>query len=296
MIAKRIRKGTLRLPGALLFTWVLVLPTAAQAGPYFCLLASAPGVTLAYDPLSTLPLTASGSVTINCTKSGAGSSTAYYELGSNAGINLSGAQSRVVSGTDAINYGLATDSSRATRWTDVSSNRIRGSLNGTTSKSVTLNYYLLFPARQIAAGGRYTDTQTINLYQGSSASLARNAHSSDSITTTLAVSVAAQCTLSSAPGNLQFNYTSFQTNPATANTAFAVTCNSGIPYTMALDATSGTLLGLAYSLALSKTGTQTGNGTAQSAAINGTMPSGQAGTCSVGNCATSEARTLTISY
>ncbi len=65
---------------------------------------------------------------------------------------------------------------------------------------------------------------------------------------------------------------------------------------MALDASSGTLLGLNYSLSLNKTGTQSGTGAAQSTTINGSMAAGQSGVCSAGNCNDSQARVLTISY
>jgi spore coat protein U-like protein len=251
---------------------------------------------LIYDPLALTALTATGSVTINCAKTGGNSDTVYYELGSDGGINISGAQSRVLSGANAINYGSWQDIGHSLSWKNLTSNRIKGSVSGTASSSVTINYYIQFGARQNAAVGSFTDTQTIKLYQGILASAASTTTSFTSTTASLTVSVAAQCTLSSPPGNLMFNYTSFQTTPSLVNTAFAVTCISGVPYTMALDASSGTLLGLAYSLSLSKTGTQTGSGAAQSAAINGTMAAGQAGTCSLASCSATEARTLTISY
>jgi hypothetical protein len=65
---------------------------------------------------------------------------------------------------------------------------------------------------------------------------------------------------------------------------------------MSLDATSGTLLGLAYSLAINPTGSQVGNGAAQSATITGTIAAGQSGTCSQASCSATQARTLTITY
>lgn len=95
---------------------------------------------------------------------------------------------------------------------------------------------------------------------------------------------------------MQFSYTSFQTAAALASTSFAVTCVNGVPYTMALDAASGSLLGLNYTLGLSRSGTITGNGLAQSTTISGTMAAGQAGTCALASCSASQPRTLTISY
>jgi hypothetical protein len=93
-----------------------------------------------------------------------------------------------------------------------------------------------------------------------------------------------------------FKYTSFQVNPALASTAFGVTCVNGTAYTLSLDATTGTLLGLNYSLGVQPTGTQTGTGLVKSASINGSMPGGQAGTCSSASCSATAPRTLTISY
>ena len=63
---------------------------------------------------------------------------------------------------------------------------------------------------------------------------------------------------------------------------------------MALDATSGTLLGLSYSLALSASGS--GTGATQSYNINGSMAANQASTCGTGVCTGSQTRTLTFTW
>ncbi len=102
------------------------------------------------------------------------------------------------------------------------------------------------------------------------------------------------CNLTTAPGNIVFNYTGFGA-AANASTTYGVTCTSYLPYTMALDATSGTLLGLSYTVNLAASG-GTGTGVEQSYAINGTIPAGQSGTCGSGSCSASQARTLTITY
>ena len=64
---------------------------------------------------------------------------------------------------------------------------------------------------------------------------------------------------------------------------------------MALDATSGTIVGLNYTLALSQT-SATGNGLVQSHSVNGSIAGGQSGTCATATCSGSETRTLTVSY
>jgi spore coat protein U-like protein len=115
-------------------------------------------------------------------------------------------------------------------------------------------------------------------------------------TGTFGVSIAtpATCSLSNAPGNVVFNYVTFG-SAANASTTYGVTCTNYLPYTMALDATSGTILGVNYTLALSAS-SATGSGSQQSYTISGNIVAGQAGTCASGSCSASQGRTLTVSY
>jgi hypothetical protein len=80
-----------------------------------------------------------------------------------------------------------------------------------------------------------------------------------------------------------------------ASTTYGVTCTLALPYTMALDATSGTILGLAYTLSLSQS-SSTGTGAQQTFSVNGNMAGGQAGTCATATCSGSQARTITVTY
>ena len=110
------------------------------------------------------------------------------------------------------------------------------------------------------------------------------------------VNLTSKCQITTAPTDVAFTYTSFQPGNATASTTYGVQCTNSLPYTMALDATAtGIVAGLNYTLALSAP-SGTGNGAAQSYTVNGTMVSGQAGTCALGSCSGTEARTLTITY
>lgn len=109
------------------------------------------------------------------------------------------------------------------------------------------------------------------------------------------VNLTSACTLT-APADVAFTYTSFQGgNQASTGGGFTVRCTNGLPYTLALDAAGGTVIGLNYTLALSAPG-GTGSGAAQPYTVSGTMVSGQAGNCAVGACAGSQARTLTVSF
>ena len=110
----------------------------------------------------------------------------------------------------------------------------------------------------------------------------------------VSIATPAVCNLTTAPGNLVFNYTGFGA-VANASTTYAVTCTTFLTYTMALDAVSGTILGVNYTLALTAA-SGTGNGLAQSYGINGAIAAGQAGTCATGTCTASQGRTLTVTY
>ena len=110
------------------------------------------------------------------------------------------------------------------------------------------------------------------------------------------VNLTSACLITSGPADVAFTYTSFQAAAATATGGgFSVQCTSTLPYTMSLDATSGTVSGLNYSLALSAT-TGTGSGVAQSYSVTGSMVSGQGGTCALGSCSGTQGRVLTITY
>lgn len=280
----------------LLALGLLVLTSSVYASSYSCAISSASGISLAYDPTSPTQTVGTGTVAINCTKSGGNLATVYYELGINGGVNLSGVQSRSLNGSSAINYNTWRDNGNSQVWNDISSNRIKGSLSSTSSSTIYVNYYVSIPASQIAGAGTYLDTQTVKLYQGFSSGAASTDISPTIQTFGVSLTVAAKCTLSSPPGNVHFNYTSFQTTASVASTSFAVTCLNNTTYSMALDSVSGSLLGLNYSLSLSKSGTQTGNGFAQGATINGSIQGGQSGTCNGTTCTANESRTLTISY
>jgi spore coat protein U-like protein len=114
------------------------------------------------------------------------------------------------------------------------------------------------------------------------------------------VNLTSACSVTSAPTPVAFNYTSGQTgaaSPTAGSGAFQVTCTNNLPYTMALDATSGTFttVGLNYTLSLSSS-SSTGTGAAQSFTVGGSIAANQSGTCAVASCADTSARTLTISY
>lgn len=110
------------------------------------------------------------------------------------------------------------------------------------------------------------------------------------------VNLTSSCSLTTAPSDVAFTYTSFQGAASVATpSAFAVKCTNLRPYTMALDAAAGTVIGLNYTIALSAAG-GTGTGIDQNYSITGNMAAGQSGTCAGASCAGTDVRTLTITY
>jgi|LakMenEpi03Aug12_release.lakeMendotaPanAssembly.Ray.scaffolds.fasta_scaffold196786_4 spore coat protein U-like protein len=106
--------------------------------------------------------------------------------------------------------------------------------------------------------------------------------------------------------DVAFSYTSFQVaaQAQTTSGGFTVRCTNTLPYTMALDAAGSytdQATNLAYTLALSSAGA-TGNGSAQTYSVTGSIAGGQGGNCAtaggvcVNTASTNKQRTLTITY
>ena len=121
------------------------------------------------------------------------------------------------------------------------------------------------------------------------------------------------CSLSAVTA-IDFAYTSLQGAVANgSNGNFTVTCTNSLPYTFGLQAGSGAAtppgastvsvtdnaVNLGYNLGLSAAG-GTGNGSAQSYSVTGTMAASQAGTCATASCtngaATNKTQTLIVNY
>jgi len=112
------------------------------------------------------------------------------------------------------------------------------------------------------------------------------------------VNLTAACEISTTPTDVAFTYTSFQAGVANSTGgSFGVRCTNTLPYTLSLDSTTGTVIGLNYSLSVPAGGT--GNGAEQVYAITGTMAAGQSGTCATtppGTCNGTDVRTLIVTY
>lgn len=260
----------------------LVFAGLAHGGPCTVTMSS-PNVTIGYVPTNpTNPISSTMSTT--CTKTGGNNDV--YRVSSGATGNYT-----ATLGGNSINFSLTTTPNTlcGTKWTTANP----ASFSFVSSGTQAFTFYICVATGQNPPAGTYTGTVTLSTNAGDSPGLA---------TFIVSIITPANCTLSTAPGPVAFSYTAFQGSAATASTTFGTTCTNGVPYTMALDATSGVVSGLSYSLTIrdfaDTADVTNGNGTgaAQSYRIKGTMQSGQAGTCTSGNCAGSDPRTLTITY
>lgn len=268
-----------------LLACALLLPGLASAA-YSCTISSG-GFSTIYVATSPTTTIVQSSFTITCTRALSDASTMSYSVAADNGANAQGTHNRAVLGASKLAYYLFKDSACGTQWRGPQT--ISGTLNfsGSTSASVTISYWACITASQSVPAGVYTDNVTMTLTYGPGNTTATGLAG-------VSISTPPTCNLSTAPSDVVFNYVGF--GPvANASTTFAVTCSTYLPYTMALDATSGTVLGLNYTIGLSAP-SGTGNGAGQTYTISGTIAAGQAGTCGTGSCTASQARVLTITY
>lgn len=265
---------------------VLLAPALASAA-YNCSISSS-GVGAAYSPSAPSTTIVQSSFTITCTRALSDASTMSWSVSADNGAHAQGTHNRAGFGSSLLAYDLFKDSACASQWRGPQT--IAGSLafGGSTSASTTVNYWACITAGQNVAAGTYTDSANMSLTYGSSP------QSSAGGTISVSISTPASCSLSTPPGNVVLNYTGFGA-AANASTTYGVTCSNYLPYTMALDATSGTILGLNYTLSMSAA-SATGSGAEQTFTISGSIAAGQAGTCSTGSCSASQARVLTVAY
>lgn len=257
---------------------------------------SATSIATVYDPTVATENISTGRVTVSCNRLAIDANTFAYTINANSGLQPTGSKNRAQRGatTNRYDYEIYRQSpyTNTNRWQAGATTQMSGTVNfgAALTASDSKPFDLRLPGSQtVVTAGLYTDTVTVTVLN-STATITLN-------TSTFAVTVTTtnSCQIYTAPGNINFTYASFQVAAATANTSFQSRCTSGLPYTLALDATSGTLLGLNYSLSLSSSST-TGTGIVQSFTINGSIAGAQAGTCATASCNGSSARTLTITY
>jgi len=250
-----------------------------------------------------LNVTAS-SMAIMCAATSTTARTASYQLKATpvAPAGCTAGQARGTATGKCLTYYLALDSGCVTHWTGTTylpaTKYTTPSLStspGPVSDTHTFYFYACIAAGlTVPAADTYVATTNVTSVNFSTNPAGGSSSFPGTITVTMNIVAPATCTLSTPPGSIAFNYTSFGAT-ANASTTFAATCTTYLPYTMALDATSGTINGVTYTLALSAS-SATGSGVAQSYTINGNIAAGQGGTCAASTCTGSQTRTLTITY
>jgi len=294
----------------------LLALNAGQAWSYSCNV-SATSTGVVVDSSTANPDT-NGTVTLNCTRNSAESTSLSYRIKADNGLYYSAQRRANRSGsTDYMEYilqrgttvGGGAACANTTNWlapATGNSNVITGTLNfgSALSASATWGYCIRVPALGgftiggfINTGyfakpaGIYTDTVQITAqYPGTDGS-----PTTAPAALTYTIGLKGQCVFNSFPTSINFNYTSFSTTPQVSSNSFNLLCSSGEPWTAAVSPASGTGLGLNYTLSLGTT-SGSGTGNVQAITLTGTMPAGQSGTCMTGSCSTSNAHTVTITY
>ncbi|MEO8385477.1 MAG: spore coat protein U domain-containing protein [Betaproteobacteria bacterium] len=283
---------------------LVFLTTAAQAA-ITCSAITSSGFSSAYVPSTAAMNITQSSFTMTCQRNAGGDATTVsYGVRNDNGIQETGNQNRARMGATAnyMNYDVWANSGCSVTWRNNAANDIVDTipvLTGFTPASKTTSFWGCIPGSQAVAAGTYTDTvvMTARLGAGGTGAILATGSFPVSIVTP------SSCSISTAPGNVAFGTYTALGATVSANTSFKATCTNLLPYTMTLDATSGVVVGLNYSLLLNTANSggattlaSTGNGLAQTFFINGNMAAGQAGTCATGSCAGSQARTLMITY
>ncbi|SDN88703.1 spore coat protein U domain-containing protein [Polaromonas sp. JS666] len=259
------------------------------------------GFTAVYSETIATANDTTGSYTVTCTRGLTSDPITFaYTLRANDGLNANAPPTNRAAapggGVNRINYELYRTAAGTGPWNNTTATAFAGTvIFGTTttmSASDSKPFYARIPALQNVKASTFTDTVTMSLL---------NSVGTTVDTDTLAVTIinTTSCQFTTPPGTMTFNYTSFQTTAATANTPYSVRCTSGVSYTPSLSATGGTLLNLPYTLTLSNPATVSANGLPQNYTINGSIAAGLSGTCAgpaAVICTGQQPRTLTITY
>lgn len=253
-------------------------------------------------------------VNVSCVRDNTGTDgTVSYQVTFNNGINAgAGTQNKAINGALTLNYEFYKEATCVTKLEGLTTLNVVGqaapSSPSSTPVVTPLTFYACIPPTQTAAvpSVSYTDTIVLSIAGSSSSSSVKYSNGADSITNSVSIIAPVTCTISTAPGTVDFGtYTSLGA-AAVGSTSFAANCSNTLPYTMSLDNAFGVVAGLNYSVGLTAnsaatTGTttlaSTGTGVAQTFYIKGNMASGQAGSCTGGcDALKTDTRVLTITY
>jgi len=267
---------------------LLTLCATGASAAVTCSITS-PGFTAGYDPAAVGNNITQTFFTVTCSRTLASDPVSVnYATTVNNGNNPQGQNNRAIFGAGFIRYDVFRDAACGTKWKGATT--ISGSVNMPTvnqSYSSNSTFWGCVAPLQGPPAGTYTDTVVMALVYNTPVQAAGGSFP-------VTIFSPSSCSISQSPSTITMNYTSFGAL-ATGSTTYGVTCTTGMSYTMALDATAGTILGLNYTLGLSA-GASTGTGAQQMFNVNGSIVAGQSGTCPTTNCTASQLRSITVTY
>ncbi len=283
----------------LLATLFLLLLGPWARAALSCTTPQSTGFSTAYAAAGVVPNVSQGTVNFTCTRSAATDATSMLLSADDGAHPAGGGQNQAQNGKkNNIFYEVYKDSACGSVWTSkVQANFwLIDLLNVLGTQSVSVSYWgCITLAGQLVSVGTYLDTVGMQVLDNKN-------HPFPGCTCkgSFDISIASPATfeITAAPGDVAFSYTAF--GPVVyASTTFMTTGTLDLPYTMALDADSGVVTGLNYNLNIDSQASPVsarGSGAAQTHTINGSIPAGQAGTCTTGSCTSSRVHTLTITY
>ncbi len=263
-----------------------------------------------YDASSPIGNGSRGELRVSCTRTSLSDpSTIYYSLAADYGLNSPSVGIRnVKNGSNTLFWILrVANLGNTTNWGPTAAS---GLLTGSVSfgaSSLFLNTNVVnatgMRVRGTAGGnpaapaaGTYVDTVTITP-SISSVAVTGPFDLPTPLTTQINVSVGvgALCVIRQQGRDLFFNYTAFSA-AQTQNSVLEAVCSNGLPYTVAVSPTSGSIAGVTYSVALTSNASRTGNGNGQNSTVKVDIAANQAGTCTTAVCSGSNVHTVTLEY
>ncbi len=292
----------------LVLKFLFLLAAFAAGGPAQAVTCN---VTATSVPLSTLYATGTatqftGTVSGSCTKQAGDAARPYIYIGINQGEPPAGRAMTRQNGTQTLTYeiyhrtygsGLWTEATGVANTSTTNGGVVYRMANNNTAQSFSYPYYLRIPTPQTGKPAGIYDDLAVSVTVRES-NILSTATGAILAVTSFGVSASIQhsCYFSSAPTPMTINYTSFTATAATGSSAFQLSCTYNTPYTLTIGPPStGTLLGLNYSLAMSAP-SGTGTGAGQNFNVNGTATANQSGTCASGACSASQTHTITVGF
>lgn len=256
-----------------------------------CSISSSSLTTPAYDPFGAA-LRVQGSVNFSCSRA---KNTTRFPATFLVGV--SGTNPRnLVNGADTLAYSLFTTFAapcsgawQGTTYLQVTNTAAQPTNNNTLSTPTLTGTFCLSITAPLpdTKPGIYTAAPVLTITDADGFTWLSNG------SLNLSTTVNPSCAVTTAPSILTINYVAF--GPAQSGTStFGLRCTNSTSFDFSLNATTGTLLGLPYTLSLPAGGI--GSGVAQNFNISGNIPANQPGICSAGNCSANETRQLTVTY